>query len=98
MPPATFASSRQLTVQRTEVRQRLDAFHKIDDAVLALLWLTLHNERCALKGFDWATTDRLHKKGMIGDPVNKSKSLILTDEGLERSQALFRDLFTRPPQ
>ena len=25
---------------------------KIDDAVLALLWLTLHNERCAWKGFD----------------------------------------------
>jgi hypothetical protein len=46
---------------------------KIDDAVLALLWLTLHNERCAWKGFDWATTDRLHKKGLIGDPVNKSK-------------------------
>jgi hypothetical protein len=23
---------------------------KIDDAVLALLWLTLHNERCAWKG------------------------------------------------
>ncbi len=50
---------------------------KIDDAVLALLWLTLHNERCAWKGFDWATTDRLHKKGLIGDPINKSKSLIL---------------------
>ncbi|MBB2784872.1 UNVERIFIED_ORG: hypothetical protein GGD43_000042 [Rhizobium esperanzae] len=27
---------------------------KIDDAVLALLWLTLHNERWAWKGFDWA--------------------------------------------
>jgi len=24
---------------------------KIDDAVLALLWLTLHNEHCAWKGF-----------------------------------------------
>lgn len=35
---------------------------------------------------------------MIGDPVNKSKSLILTDEGLERSEALFRELFTRRPQ
>jgi len=69
---------------------------KIGEAVLALLWLTLHNERCAWKGFDWATTDRLHKKGMIGDPVNTSKSLILTDEGLERSEALFRELFTRP--
>jgi hypothetical protein len=65
---------------------------KIDDAVLA--WLTLHNERCAWKGFDWATTDRLHKKGMIGDPVNKSKSLVLTDEGGQRSE----ELFTRHPQ
>jgi hypothetical protein len=30
--------------------------------------------------------------------VNKSKSLILTDEGLERSKALFVELFTRPPR
>ena len=71
---------------------------KIDDAVLALLWLTLHNERVAWKSFDWDTTDRLFKKGMIADPVNKSKSLILTDEGLERSRMLFRELFTRPPR
>jgi len=68
---------------------------KIDDAVLALLWL--HNERCAWKGFDWATTDRLYQKGLIGDPVNKSKSLVLTDEGLRRSEELFRKLFTRQP-
>jgi hypothetical protein len=71
---------------------------KIDDTVLGLLWLTLHNERYAWKGFDWATTDRLYKKGMIADPVNKSKSLVLTDEGLERSEKLFRSLFTRPPR
>jgi Domain of unknown function (DUF6429) len=71
---------------------------KIDDAVLALSWLTLHNERCAWKGFDWGSTDRLFKKGFIGDPVNKSKSLILTDEGLQRSEELFRALFTRQPQ
>lgn len=42
-------------------------------------------------------TDRLHRKGLIGDPVNKSKSLVLTDEGLRRSEALFRKLFTRQP-
>lgn len=71
---------------------------KIDDAVLALLWLTLHDGRCAWKGFEWATTDRLHKRGMIGDPVNKSKSLVLTDEGLARSEKLFRSLFTLPPR
>lgn len=71
---------------------------RIDDAVLALLWLTLHNGRCAWKGFDWATTDRLFQKGLIGDPVNKSKSLVLTDEGLRRSEELFQALFTRQPR
>jgi Domain of unknown function (DUF6429) len=44
----------------------------------------------AWKDFDLATTDRLRRKGLIGDPVNKSKSLVLTDEGLKRSEALFR--------
>lgn len=68
---------------------------KIDDTVLALLWLTLHNERCAWKGFDYDATDRLHQKGLIADPVNKTKSLVLTDEGLRRSEELFRELFTR---
>ncbi|CDM60687.1 MULTISPECIES: DUF6429 family protein [Rhizobium] len=71
---------------------------KIDDAVLALLSLTLHDGYRAWKGFDWATTDRLFKRGMIGDPVNKSKSLVLTDEGLERSKALFVELFGRAPR
>ncbi|MER9056919.1 DUF6429 family protein [Mesorhizobium sp. M0910] len=69
---------------------------KIDDAVLALLWPALHNERCTWKGFDWDVTDRLHRMGLIGDPVNKAKSLVLTDEGLRRSEELFRALFTRP--
>jgi hypothetical protein len=52
---------------------------------------------CDTIRFDWATTDRLHQKGLIGDPVNKSKSLVLTDEGLRRSEELFRKLFTRQP-
>jgi hypothetical protein len=71
---------------------------KIDDAVLALLWLTRHDERWAWKGFDWRSTDRLFEKGFIGDPVNKSKSLFLTDEGMQRSEELFRAMFTRPPR
>jgi len=68
---------------------------KIDDAVLALLWLTLHEERRAWKGFDWDAMDRLHEKGLIADPRNKAKSVVLTDEGLRRSEELFRKLFTR---
>lgn len=69
---------------------------KIDDAVLALMWLTLHDERRAWKGFDWGALARLHAKGLIADPVNKAKSVILTDDGLRQAEELFRDLFTRP--
>lgn len=45
---------------------------KIDDTVLALLWLTLHNDYYAWKGHDWDVLERLHQKGMIDNPVNKS--------------------------
>ena len=69
---------------------------KIDEAILALLWLTLHDERRAWKGFDWDALERLHARGLIADPVNKAKSVILTDEGLRQSEELFRALFTRP--
>src|SRR3954470_15768158 len=46
---------------------------KIDDAVLALLYLTLHDHWRAWKGFDWDALDRLYQKGLIDDPVNKAK-------------------------
>jgi len=69
---------------------------RLDEAVLALLWLTLHDERRAWKGFDWEALGRLHRKGLIADPVGRAKSVILTVEGLRQSEALFRALFTRP--
>ncbi|MDF2369497.1 MAG: DUF6429 family protein [Rhizobiaceae bacterium] len=69
---------------------------KIDDAALALLWLTLHDDRRAWKGFDWDILDRLHSKGLIFDPVGKVKSVALSDEGLERAEALFEAMFSRP--
>ena len=69
---------------------------KIDDTVLALLWLTVHDGRRAWKGFDWAALDRLHERGLIADPANKAKSVVLTDEGLTRAEELFKALFTRP--
>ena len=70
--------------------------NKIDEAVLGLLWLTLHDGRRAWKGFDWGALDRLHEKGLIADPANKAKSVVLTDEGLTRAEELFKALFTRP--
>jgi Domain of unknown function (DUF6429) len=68
---------------------------KVDEAVLALLYLTLHDGARAWKGFDWDTLNRLHAKGFISDPVNKAKSVILTDEGTRASERLFTRLFAK---
>ena len=68
---------------------------RIDDAVLALLYLGRHQEWRAWKGFDWDATNRLHEKGMIDNPVGKAKSVVFTDEGLRRSHELFEAMFTK---
>ena len=55
---------------------------RIDGAVLALLYLGLHDRYRAWKGFDWAALERLHKKGLISDPVvSKAKSVVFTEGG-----------------
>ena len=50
----------------------------------------------AWKGFDWDALDRLYEKGLIGDPVNKAKSVVFTEEGLKRAEELFQAMFTKP--
>ncbi len=69
---------------------------KIDQAVLALLHLTLHDGNRAWKGHDWDVLARLHRQGLIFDPVGKTKSVVLTDEGLRQSRRLFEQHFCRP--
>jgi hypothetical protein len=66
---------------------------KIDDAVLALLYLGLHSGPRAWKGFDWDAMDRLHEQGYISDPRVKAKSVVFTEEGLERAKVLLEKLF-----
>jgi hypothetical protein len=39
--------------------------------------------------------NRLYEKDLIFDPVNKAKSVVLTEEGLKRSKALFHELFAK---
>lgn len=68
---------------------------KIDEAALALMYLTLHNHGRAWKQIDWEVTNRLHEKGFICDPVGKAKSVQLTDEGLKQSEKLFDKLFVK---
>ena len=45
---------------------------RIDDAVLALLYLGRLEGIRTWKSFDWAAMERLHTKGLISDPVGKS--------------------------
>jgi len=68
---------------------------KIDEAVLALLYLGLHDGVRAWKGFDWEAIDRLHEQGHISDPRGKAKSVVLTEGGLERAERLLEKLFGR---
>ena len=69
---------------------------KIDNAVLALLYLTLHEGERAWKSHDWDAMNRLHEKGLIFDPVGKAKSVVLTEQGLKESERLFNELFVKP--
>lgn len=69
---------------------------KVDEVVLALLWLTAFDERSgtrAWKGHSWEHLDRLHEKGYIGDPKNKNKSVVVTEEGKKHSKKLFDQYF-----
>lgn len=70
---------------------------KVDEAVFALLWLTLHdvNEYAgrAWKGHDWDVLDRLHEKGLISDPRSRAKSVVLDAEDIRKCEAAFRRLF-----
>jgi hypothetical protein len=70
-------------------------WERVDQVVLALLLLGLHDGWRTWKGFDWDVLHRLHEKGFITDPKSKAKSVILTEEGLEESQRLFEKLFRR---
>jgi hypothetical protein len=71
---------------------------KIDDAVLALLLLGLHDGCRAWKGFDWDAMNRLYEKGYITDPRGKAKSVVFTEDGQQRAEQLLRVLFAKCDQ
>jgi hypothetical protein len=67
--------------------------NKVDEMVLALLWLTQTGHGRAWKGHDWDALGRLHEKGYISDPKSKAKSVLLSEEGERRSRELFERHF-----
>jgi len=69
---------------------------KVDEMVLALLYLTIFSDKPVMrawKGVDWDTLDRLFQKGYIHDPKSKAKSVVMTEEGVKRSEELFSKHF-----
>ena len=71
---------------------------KLDETVLALLYLTSFNEDDnyrAWKGHDWDTMNRLHNKGFIGNPKSKAKSVAFTEDGYNKSKELFAKYFAK---
>jgi hypothetical protein len=73
---------------------------KVDDAALALLYLTMRNDGTgtrAWKSYDWAAMERLHQKGYIADPKGMAKSVAITEEGKAKAELLFLQLFGKTP-
>jgi hypothetical protein len=68
---------------------------RVDEMVLALLWLTPTGDGRAWKSHDWDAMDRLHAKGYISDRKSKAKSVVLTEEGELLSRELFERHFAR---
>lgn len=69
---------------------------KVDEVVLALLYLNFHSDHGAVrawKSFDWDAMDRLHNKGFISDPKSKAKSVFVTEEGQKVAKELFEKYF-----
>ena len=62
------------------------------DMALALMYLELHDGTRVWKGYPWEVLDTLFESGMISNPKSKAKSVVLTEEGMLRSLALFREL------
>lgn len=90
------AAAAPLATGRVPEAEALSEEDRVDDAVLALLLLGLHDGNRAWKTFDWDALGRLHEKGMVENPAGKAKSVALTDEGLRRAEILFDRLFGEP--
>lgn len=71
---------------------------RLDEVVLALLWANAFESGAlfrAWKSLDWETLDRLHAKGLIGNPRSQAKSVTLAPAAVERGQELFQKWFMR---
>ena len=64
----------------------------------ALLYLTTFKDKSGFrswKSYGWEVLGRLHERGFIDNPQSKAKSVLLTEEGAQRSKALFEKHFAK---
>jgi len=94
----SYNREQEMIVLSTQLeRKTMDDYdrEKVDEIVIALLYLTLHDSYRAWKGFDWETLDRLYEKGWIENPRGRAKSVLFTEEGLAQSTRLFQRYFSK---
>jgi len=66
---------------------------RIVECALAILGLSLHEGDRVWKNIDWGVLDEMHSRGWITDPVNKNKSVYLTDAGLKNLESFQQKYF-----
>jgi hypothetical protein len=70
---------------------------KVDEMVLALLYLNTYEDRFGVRAWkesSWDSLDRLHAKGFIGNPKSKARSVPMTEVGRRRAKELCKRHFS----
>jgi hypothetical protein len=61
---------------------------KVEKAVLALLYLTLHDGNRAWKTIDFAAINRLQEQSFLSSAVSRARSVVFTEKGLRVAEQL----------
>ena len=73
---------------------------KLAEIALAILCLTASTDKVgtrAWKGMDWDVLGLLYERGWIGNPVGKAKSVIVTEDGLQKANRFQEKYFGAKP-
>lgn len=70
---------------------------KLAETALAILCLSTFRDGPgvrAWKGMDWDVMNLLFERGWIHDPKSKAKSVVVTEEGLDRAEQFLQQYFS----
>lgn len=73
---------------------------KLAEVAQAILCLTVFQDgpgTRAWKGMDWDLMDMLFERGWIHDPKGKAKSVLVSQEGLEKAEQFLQRHFAKNP-